>query len=84
MTRSIMIMKLLTFAASINMKFIYQSWWKVLTVIVIFYTLIAGMLIGVPKLPIVHETIRNTYFHVPMWMAMFTVFTVSVFIASNI
>ena len=64
---------------SINMKFIYQSWWKVLTVIVIIYTLIAGLLLGVPKLPIVHETIRNTYFHVPMWMAMFTVFTISVY-----
>jgi heme exporter protein C len=37
------------------------------------------MLLGVPKLPILHETIRNTYFHVPMWMAMFTVFTISVY-----
>jgi len=61
------------------MKFIYQTWWKVVTVIVIVYTLIAGMLLGVPKLPILHETIRNTYFHVPMWMAMFTVFTISVY-----
>ena len=60
------------------MKFIYQSWWKVLAVLVIFYTLIAGFLLGVPHLFILHETIRNTYFHVPMWMAMFTVFTISV------
>jgi len=60
------------------MKFIYQRWWKVLAVIIIFYTLIAGFMIDVPRLPIVHETIRNTYFHVPMWMAMFTVFTISV------
>lgn len=59
-------------------KFIYQSWWKVLAVIIIFYTLVAGFLIDVPRLPILHETIRNTYFHVPMWMAMFTVFTISV------
>jgi heme exporter protein C len=61
------------------MKFIYQTWWKVLAVIVVLYTLIAGMLIDVPHLPIVHETIRNTYFHVPMWMAMFTVFSISVY-----
>jgi heme exporter protein C len=61
-----------------NMKFIYQTWWKVLAVAVIFYTLVAGFLLGVPKLPILHETIRNTYFHVPMWIAMFTVFTISV------
>jgi heme exporter protein C len=62
-----------------NMKFIYQTWWKVVTVIVIVYTLIAGLLLGVPTMPILHETIRNTYFHVPMWMAMFTVFTISVY-----
>lgn len=60
------------------MKFIYQSWWKVLAVVLIFYTLIAGFLLPVPVLPILHETIRNTYFHVPMWMAMFTVFSISV------
>ncbi|WP_157526024.1 cytochrome c biogenesis protein CcsA [Mucilaginibacter ginkgonis] len=60
------------------MKFIYQTWWKVLTVLIIFYTLFAGLLLGVPRLPIMHETIRNVYFHVPMWMAMFTVFTISV------
>ncbi|WDF81433.1 cytochrome c biogenesis protein CcsA [Mucilaginibacter sp. KACC 22773] len=57
----------------------YQTWWKVVTVIVIVYTLIAGLLLGVPTMPILHETIRNTYFHVPMWMAMFTVFTISVY-----
>ncbi|QQL51549.1 cytochrome c biogenesis protein CcsA [Mucilaginibacter ginkgonis] len=56
----------------------YQTWWKVLTVLIIFYTLFAGLLLGVPRLPIMHETIRNVYFHVPMWMAMFTVFTISV------
>lgn len=60
------------------MKFIYQTWWKVLAVLMIFYTLFAGLLLGVPRLPVMHETIRNVYFHVPMWMAMFTVFTISV------
>lgn len=61
------------------MKFIYQTWWKVLVVITIIYTLIAGFLLGVPRLYELHETIRNLYFHVPMWMAMLTVFTISVF-----
>jgi heme exporter protein C len=60
------------------MKFIYQTWWKVLAVLVILYTLIAGFLFGVPHLAILHETIRNTYFHVPMWIAMFTVMGISV------
>ena len=61
------------------MKFIYQTWWKVLTVLIILYTLIAGMLLGVPRLYELHETIRNLYFHVPMWMGMLTVFSISVF-----
>ncbi|RVU03167.1 ABC transporter permease [Mucilaginibacter limnophilus] len=56
----------------------YQWWWKVLAVVTVLYTLVAGFLGGVPRLFILHETIRNTYFHVPMWMAMFTVFTISV------
>ena len=60
------------------MKIIYQSWWKILGVALIFYTLIFGFLIDVPRLPLLHETIRNTYYHIPMWMAMFTVFTISV------
>src|SRR5258708_474486 len=60
------------------MKFIYQTWWKVLAVLIILYSLLAGLLLPVPRLPILHETIRNTYFHIPMWIAMFTVFTISV------
>ncbi|MCJ8209894.1 cytochrome c biogenesis protein [Mucilaginibacter sp. RS28] len=56
----------------------YQTWWKVLAVVIVLYTLIAGLLLNVPHMPILHETIRNVYFHVPMWMAMFTVFTISV------
>jgi heme exporter protein C len=61
------------------MKFIYQAWWKILAVLLVGYTIIAGFLFTVPTLPILHETIRNVYFHVPMWMAMFLVFGVSVF-----
>ena len=61
------------------MKFIYQTWWKVIAVLLVFSTLITGLLFRVPKLPILHETIRNLYFHVPMWMGMLTVFVVSVF-----
>lgn len=60
------------------MKIIYQTWWKVLAVTLIFYTLIAGFLIPVPVLPILHETIRNLYFHVPMWIGMMSVLTISV------
>jgi heme exporter protein C len=60
------------------MKFIYQTWWKVIAVLLVFSTLITGLLLHVPSLPVLHETIRNLYFHVPMWMGMLTVFVVSV------
>ncbi len=61
------------------MKFIYQTWWKVVAVIMVFSTFFTGLLLPVPALPILHETIRNLYFHVPMWMGMLTVFVVSVY-----
>lgn len=60
------------------MKFIYQSWWKILGCILILYSFIAGYLISVPALPILNETIRVVFFHVPMWIAMFAVFFISV------
>ncbi|HZX60035.1 MAG TPA: cytochrome c biogenesis protein CcsA, partial [Mucilaginibacter sp.] len=52
---------------------------KILAVVLIFYTLFAGFLLQVPALPILHETIRNLYFHVPMWFSMLAVFVISVF-----
>jgi len=61
------------------MNFIYQTWWKVAAILLVLYTLIAGLLLPVPRLFLLHETIRNLYFHVPMWMGMLTVFVVSVF-----
>ncbi|MBS1529091.1 MAG: cytochrome c biogenesis protein CcsA [Bacteroidetes bacterium] len=56
----------------------YKSWWKILAVVLIFYTLIAGFLLPVPRLAILHETIRNLYFHVPMWFSMLAVMVTSV------
>lgn len=54
------------------------SWWKILSVVLIFYSLIVGFLSPVPALPILHESIRNLYYHVPMWFAMIIIFLVSV------
>lgn len=50
-------------------------WWKILGVILLVYTIIAGFLLPVPKLDILNETIRNLYFHVPMWFTMLALFT---------
>ncbi len=59
------------------MNFVKQSWWKILTVILVFYTIIGGFLFDAPRLAIVNETIRNLYFHVPMWFAMVTMLLIS-------
>jgi heme exporter protein C len=56
----------------------FKSWWKILCVALLVYTVIAGLLLNVPHLPALDETIRNLYFHVCMWMAMMTLFIVSV------
>ena len=46
------------------------SWWKWTCILMLFYSLIQGLLIPVPRLPILHETIRNLFFHVTMWFSM--------------
>lgn len=55
-----------------------KSWWKILAVVLLTYTIIGGFLGDVPRLNIVNETIRALYFHVTMWFAMIPMFTVSV------
>lgn len=56
-----------------------SNWWKWLCAGLLFYTLIAGLLLPVPRMPILHETIRNLYFHVPMWFGMMAMLSVSLF-----
>lgn len=52
-------------------------WWKVLAGVLLVYTVVAGLLFEVPRLIIVHETIRALYFHVPMWFGMVILFLAS-------
>ncbi|HEX8516524.1 MAG TPA: cytochrome c biogenesis protein [Bacteroidia bacterium] len=52
-------------------------WWKILAIILVLYTIVAGFLFKVPAQPILHETIRNLYFHVPMWFGMMTILFIS-------
>lgn len=54
-----------------------KSWWKILTVFILFYVIFQGLLGPVPHQPILNETIRNLYFHVTMWFAMITMLCVS-------
>ena len=48
-------------------------------IILLFVTIIGGLLIPVPRLAILHETIRNLFFHVPMWFAMIAVLAASLY-----
>jgi heme exporter protein C len=58
-------------------EFIKKNWWKLLGVLLILYSIIAGFLIKVPELPIIHESIRNLFFHVVMWFSMMVMFGTS-------
>ena len=51
-----------------------QWWWKILAGILTIYTIVAGFIFPVPRLDILNETIRNLYFHVPMWFTMLALF----------
>ncbi len=54
-----------------------KNWYKILSVLLILYTLIFGLSSAVPRLDILNETIRNVYYHVPIWFAMLFMMTVS-------
>ncbi|MCO5234586.1 MAG: cytochrome c biogenesis protein [Chitinophagales bacterium] len=51
-------------------KILYQSWWKVLTILLLSFTCVYGFWVKIPLLPILEESIRNLFFHVPMWFSM--------------
>src|SRR5215217_4576709 len=54
-----------------------KNWWKILSVVLLLYTIIGGLLLDVPRVMILNESIRNLYFHVCMWFAMMILFIIS-------
>jgi len=56
-----------------------QSWWKILAIGLLLYTIIAGLLMDVPRLAILNETIRALHFHVTMWFGMILLLIISVY-----
>lgn len=52
------------------MSYWVKQWWKFIGAAFIFYSILIGFYSPVPELPILHESIRNLYFHVPMWFGM--------------
>ena len=58
-----------------------KNWYKILSVLLIFYTIFLGLLGSVPRLHILNETIRNVYYHVPIWFAMLFMMSISIWYA---
>jgi heme exporter protein C len=54
-----------------------MRWWKILTIVLLLYTFIGGLLITVPDVGNLEHTIRNAFFHIPMWLSQFVMITVS-------
>jgi heme exporter protein C len=53
------------------------AWWKSATILILLFVIIGGFLFDVPKLNILNESIRNLYFHVPMWFGMIVLLLLS-------
>lgn len=51
--------------------------WKTLSIVLLLYTVGYGFLVKIPELPILNESIRNLFFHVPMWFAMMFMMLIS-------
>ena len=54
-----------------------RSWWKILAVLLLLYTFTAGFLVQVPVIGNLYQTIRNLFFHVPMWFGQMILLLVS-------
>jgi heme exporter protein C len=54
-----------------------MRWWKLLSIVLLIYTFTAGFLIKVPDIGNLQQTIRNLFFHVPMWFGQLTLISIS-------
>ncbi|MDP2189430.1 MAG: cytochrome c biogenesis protein CcsA [Sphingobacteriaceae bacterium] len=56
-----------------------KHWYKILAVGLILYTLWFGLMGDVPRKVVLNESIRNLYFHVPMWFGMILILGASAY-----
>lgn len=59
-----------------------DNWWKILCIALLLYTFIAGFLVDLPYATAyinsnLYETMRNFFFHVPMWFGQMILIAVS-------
>lgn len=53
------------------MNLIPNKWYKIVAILLVLYVLVYGLLIDLPTdVGILDETIRNLFYHVPMWFGM--------------
>lgn len=55
-----------------------KHWWKILSVAILLYVIIGGFIVKVPVIGNNQQAARSIFFHLPMWMSMYTLFTISV------
>ncbi len=61
---------------------IRKYWWKISSLVLLMYTCTVGFLVKIPVLDHrLQQSIRNLFFHVPMWFGMMILFTISVIYA---
>ena len=46
------------------------KWWKITGFVLVLYSIVQGLFGAIPNLPILENSIRNLFFHVPMWFTM--------------
>lgn len=56
-----------------------ENGYKIAGVVLVFHAIISGMLLEVPRMPILNETIRNLYYHVTMWFSMMILLTIGLY-----
>lgn len=55
-----------------------KMWWKFLAAGGVLFTVFYGLFMDVPDREIIHQTIRNLFYHVPLWFAMTFTLLISV------
>jgi heme exporter protein C len=45
-------------------------WYKIMAILLVMAASLFGLIADVPRLVVLNESIRNLYFHVPMWFGM--------------
>lgn len=61
------------------METLKKNYWKIACILLLIYTIWAGFMGKVPRQAILNETVRNLYFHVPMWFTMIFLLGTSVY-----